>query len=94
MSNETQLEQQLNAEWRKTIKDNLEELRTGQKQLAKDITDIKLSCAQADEVKSLREKVEKLELSKAKTTGVLVAVNVILIFAGWCIQTLLLVHHS
>ena len=83
----------LEAEWRNQVMSKLTSLENTQNSIQKDINEMKINYASNIKLEDLSDKVEKLQLYKAKATGVILSLNLLAIFIGWLIQSYIFYIH-
>ena len=83
----------LEAEWRNQVMSKLTSLENTQNSIQKDINEMKINYASNVKLEDLSDKVEKLQLYKAKATGVILSLNLLAIFIGWLIQSYIFYIH-
>jgi uncharacterized coiled-coil DUF342 family protein len=77
----------LQKEWRAIVIAELASVKVSIDGLRTQIADVKSTVAQAAEVQSLRQEVDKLKEFKARVIGMTIAINSIAVLIGWIIST-------
>ena len=83
---------QLQIEWRAIVLKKLDSLEAGQEKISQELNEHRIVAPTNLQVENLNQRIEILEDSKSKFTGIIIGVNAIVLIIAWLVQNAFLKH--